>query len=220
MSGYVSGKTSLTTVQTGDIAANAVTLAKMAGGTDGNLITYDASGDPAAVATGSDGQVLTSGGAGVAPTFAAGGICVQVVNTQTGAGATGTTAMPGDDTIPQITEGDEYMTLAFTPGATANILVIQVTMIASTNQADTPTVALFQDSTAGALACAVDWIGDANGVAVMTFTHKMTAGTTSETTFSVRAGGTSGTFFFNGWSASRQLGGNLASSITIKEYTA
>jgi hypothetical protein len=71
MSGYVSGKTSLTTVQTGNIAANAVTLAKMAGGTDGNLITYDASGDPAAVATGSDGEVLTSAGAGQPPAFEA-----------------------------------------------------------------------------------------------------------------------------------------------------
>jgi len=54
---------------------NAVTLAKMASGTDGNLITYDASGDPAFVATGSSTQVLTSNGAGTAPTFqaAAGG---------------------------------------------------------------------------------------------------------------------------------------------------
>ena len=54
---------------------NSVTLAKMAGGTDGNLITYDASGDPAYVTTGTSGQVLTSGGTGVAPTFqtAAGG---------------------------------------------------------------------------------------------------------------------------------------------------
>jgi hypothetical protein len=43
----------------------------MAGGTDGNLITYDASGDPAYVATGSDGQVLTSTGAGSAPAFEA-----------------------------------------------------------------------------------------------------------------------------------------------------
>jgi len=51
------------------LADNAVTLAKMAGGTDGNLITYDASGDPAYVATGTSGQVLTSNGAGAAPTF-------------------------------------------------------------------------------------------------------------------------------------------------------
>ena len=43
---------------------NAITLAKMAGGTDGNIISYDASGDPVAVATGTDGQALTSAGAG------------------------------------------------------------------------------------------------------------------------------------------------------------
>ena len=57
------------------IANNAVTLAKMAGGTDGELITYDASGDPAAVAVGTATHVLTSNGAGAAPTFqaAAGG---------------------------------------------------------------------------------------------------------------------------------------------------
>jgi len=54
---------------------NSVTLAKMAHGTDGELITYDATGAPANVAVGTSGQVLTSGGAGVAPTFqtAAGG---------------------------------------------------------------------------------------------------------------------------------------------------
>ena len=43
----------------------------MADGTDGNIITYDASGNPAAVSTGSSGQVLTSAGAGSPPTFAA-----------------------------------------------------------------------------------------------------------------------------------------------------
>jgi hypothetical protein len=59
------------TIATAQIADDAVTLAKMAPGTDGNLITYDASGNPVAVATGSAGQVLTSAGAGAPPTFAA-----------------------------------------------------------------------------------------------------------------------------------------------------
>jgi len=48
-------------IDTAHIADNQITLAKMAGGTDGNIISYDASGDPVAIATGSDGQVLTSG---------------------------------------------------------------------------------------------------------------------------------------------------------------
>ena len=56
-------------VTTAKIADDAVTLAKMASGTDGNLITYDTSGNPAAVATGSSGQVLTSAGAGAVPSF-------------------------------------------------------------------------------------------------------------------------------------------------------
>ena len=56
-------------IDTAHIADNQITLAKMAGGTDGNLITYDASGDPAYVVTGNDGQVLTSTGADSAPVF-------------------------------------------------------------------------------------------------------------------------------------------------------
>jgi len=63
--GDVTGSGSLT------IADNAVTLAKMAGGTDGQIITYDASGDPVAVGPGTDGQVLTSTGAGSPPAFEA-----------------------------------------------------------------------------------------------------------------------------------------------------
>ena len=43
---------------------DSVGLSQMASGTDGNLITFDASGNPAYVATGNDGQVLTSAGAG------------------------------------------------------------------------------------------------------------------------------------------------------------
>ena len=50
-----------------------IPLAMMASGTDGNIISYDASGNPVAIATGSDGQVLTSAGAGQPPAFEAAG---------------------------------------------------------------------------------------------------------------------------------------------------
>jgi hypothetical protein len=62
-----------TAIASSYIADNGITLAKMAGGTDGNIISYDASGDPVAIATGSDGQVLTSTGAGSPPAFEAAG---------------------------------------------------------------------------------------------------------------------------------------------------
>ena len=65
----------LTQVKSGGIEDDAVTLAKQAAGTDGKIITYDASGNPTAVGPGTDGQVLTSTGAGSPPAFedAAGG---------------------------------------------------------------------------------------------------------------------------------------------------
>ena len=56
-------------MQSAEIIDNAVTLAKMAGGTDGNLITYDTSGNPAYVVSGGTGEVLTSRGGGNTPTF-------------------------------------------------------------------------------------------------------------------------------------------------------
>ena len=56
-------------ITTPAVTDDSVTLAKMAPGTDGNIISYDASGNPVAVATGNDGQVLTSTGAGSPPAF-------------------------------------------------------------------------------------------------------------------------------------------------------
>ena len=58
-------------ITTDKVTDNAITLAKMASGTDGNIISYDTSGNPVAVATGSSGQVLTSAGAGAVPSFQA-----------------------------------------------------------------------------------------------------------------------------------------------------
>jgi len=53
------------------MADDAISLAELKSGTDGNIISYDASGNPVAIATGSDGQVLTSTGAGSPPAFEA-----------------------------------------------------------------------------------------------------------------------------------------------------
>ena len=53
------------TVETADIQDNAVTLAKMAGITRGSIIIGNASGDPAALAVGTSGYVLTSDGTDV-----------------------------------------------------------------------------------------------------------------------------------------------------------
>jgi hypothetical protein len=51
------------------IATGAVDIAMLANGTDGELITWDATGVATTVAAGTSNQVLTSNGAGAAPTF-------------------------------------------------------------------------------------------------------------------------------------------------------
>ena len=56
---------------TGDLGDDIVTLAKIQSGTDGELITWDSSGNPAAVAVGTSGHYLKSQGSGNPPVFAA-----------------------------------------------------------------------------------------------------------------------------------------------------
>jgi len=154
-------------------------------------------------------------------TYKAAGDVVQVVNVMSAAVATGTTVMVADDTIPQNTEGDEYMTLAITPTNASNKLKIEVVVSISNSNASSTLgmAALFQDSTAGALAAM--WSARVAGAglpSLVTFTHYMAAGTISATTFKARAGfADAGTTTFNGSIGGRYFGGVMASSITITE---
>lgn len=150
------------------------------------------------------------------------GSVIQVVNTQSGAVSTGTTTTPVDDTIPQNTEGTEFLTRSITPSNSSNKLKIDVVFCAGFPNNLPMVVALHQDTTADAIAAVVNWNSyNAEQNGVVKFSHYMTAGTTSATTFKVRAGmGSAGTVTFNGAGSSRLLGGVMASSITITEIKA
>jgi hypothetical protein len=151
------------------------------------------------------------------------GSVVQVKNWNSVTSSTTTTVIPFDDTIPQITEGSEFMALAITPSNASNKLRIDVVVNLSHSTSTNPVMvaALFQDSTADALACGMSRVNEAaaDRPLQVTFTHWMTAGTTSATAFRVRCGADdAGTTTFNGNNAARVFGGVLASSITITEY--
>lgn len=164
--------------------------------------------------------------AGVAAAVLAGNVklagdIVQRVITQTGALATGTTIVPRDDTIPQNTEGNEYLTRSIAPTNAANLLDIEVVLHASCSVTSDIVAALFQDTTADALAVASVYATTNLSVMGVVLRHRMTAGTTSATTFKVRAGPiTAGTITVNGASGGRYYGGVYASSITITEIKA
>lgn len=204
-------------VGSSEIAANAVDSAEIAANAVGSseMATGSVAADEiAANAVGT--SELEDGG--VANADVAAGFAVQTVNTQTGVVSTGTTVMPADDTIPQNTEGDEYMTLAITPKSATNKLKIDVVFQGTISIAGILSVALFQDSTADALAAAPANTGGSGEMGTTKFTYYMTAGTASATTFKVRAGPSgAGTTTFNGTGGARRYGGVAASSITITE---
>lgn len=154
-------------------------------------------------------------------TKVAAGFAVQEASVLSTAVATGTTIMMRDDTIPQITEGNEYLTLAYTPKSATNILLIQVTMMLSSSVANNLIMALFQDATANALAVSEVNISAGTSVTTITLNYTMVAGTTSSTTFRGRAGGSvAGTTTFNGSSGARLYSTTTKSSIVITEYKA
>jgi hypothetical protein len=148
------------------------------------------------------------------------GSTIQSVWVQDGAIDTGTTPIPST-TIPQITEGDEYMTLAITPTVATNRLVIEVVWHgASSNTNEQIFIALFKDATASALASSFAVKNTAaNTRGSGSFRHEIVSGTLSEITFRVRAGTPdAGTTTFNGDGVAGVLqGGVLASSIRITE---
>ena len=83
-------------IGSGHIQAKSIGLSALADGTDGELITWSAAGVAAAVPTGTSTHVLTSNGAGAAPTFQAasgGGFTQKFVNVayfgMTGNGSSG-----------------------------------------------------------------------------------------------------------------------------------
>jgi len=149
------------------------------------------------------------------------GSVLQVVNYQTGAVATGTTIIPLDTTIPQNTEGNEYMTLAITPKSATSKLLFQISLFATPSVADWVTTALFQGATANAIATTTSYQATGTGSAPGIFNYFMTSGTTSSTTFTVRAGmGGAGTTTVNGQGGNQRFNGTLYSSITITEIAA
>jgi len=153
-------------------------------------------------------------------TFDGTGVLVQQAFSQISTVTTTTTVIPNDNTIPQNTEGAEFLTRSITPTSATNLLKITYQVNVACSTAFPAAVALFQDSTANALDAHLIELSTAtsNFNGGRSFVYYMTAGTTSATTFKVRCGPTSaGTLTFNGASGAGIFGGVMFSSIQVEE---
>lgn len=165
--------------------------------------------------------VLTTSSGGV-PTFVMqGSLLVNRTYASSTTRQTGTTTIPMDNTIPQKTEGDEYLTITHTPLNTANRLVITAQFQISPSALSTPIIALFQDTASNALAAAfTSSVPSANYVTQAILRYEMAAGTTSATTFKIRIGmNVAGTLTVNGFSGNSYFGGTMYSHIQVEEFT-
>jgi hypothetical protein len=149
------------------------------------------------------------------------GKCLQMVSMIDSAVATGTTLIPMDDTIPQNTEGTEFMSLAITPiSATSKLVIMVDAIVAIANGSIEVTSALFVDSTAGALAASsvFPYYSTNQRAEQLSLKHVVASGSTSARTYKFRMGpNTTETITFNGKSSARIYGGVASSSITIME---
>ena len=146
----------------------------------------------------------------------------QVRATATATNST-TNIVPNDGTIPQISEGKEYMTCSITPKSTTSTLIVEfeAPIVATTTGDLSAIFSLYQDTTANAVAVTMvpkftsneDVLGGAR------IKYIMTSGTTSAITFSVRYGpDDTGTAYINRRSGTAGLLGNVGmSSLVITE---
>lgn len=130
--------------------------------------------------------------------------------------------IPYDNTIPQNTEGTEFLTASITPTTTGNKIYFEAVLhLRSSDTFDGGAVAMFVDSTANALAAEqVQFKGLSSPNPFMVRGEFTTTGT-SPLTFKVRAGSSNSgkTWYINGDASNRIYGGVMTSYIRLIERT-
>ena len=158
-------------------------------------------------------------GAVTAPKIAAGMIVQQVVTTSSTYAST-TALIPYDNTIPQNTEGTEFMNATITPTSATSIIVAKMEPFMGTSGANQLIGALFKDSEANAFATNTARQTGTPGPVYLTVVGKFIAGATSPITVKFRAGlQAAGTSYINGVAGSL-FGTSGASVLTLTEIKA
>jgi hypothetical protein len=157
------------------------------------------------------------GSAGVLASVMPAGSVVKSVYAEYTANATLATTTPIDDTIPQIGEGNEIISVSFTPTSSTNLLRFRFQGSAAVQSSATGViVALHKNSDSDAIAASIGNTASNTASYHIALAYEVVSGTTSATTFSIRVGSDQ-SIRLNGTFAARRLGGASRASLVIEE---
>jgi hypothetical protein len=147
-----------------------------------------------------------------------GGGTVQIVRSEDTTATSTTAVIPSDNTIPQNTEGTEYLTVSITPTASDSELEVEFAVFVQATSTIAASAALFRDSTADA-DYAILTGTSTNERGILTGSYVYTSGSTSSTTFKLRIGPwAAGTVYINGTPGGTVFGSASIGYLQVTEY--
>lgn len=200
-----------------------VTVTRLNNHVDNATITFSTADDTDNSTLEVSGNKFRVKDAGITAAKTAVGFPVQVRVARNTTYSSSTTTRAVNDTAPSITDGVEIGTLSITPTSSSNTVLARASGALVMNAAMGVIVMLFRGSTCIASTYVFGFaqnVGCAYSLEVLD-----TPGTTSPTTYSVRAAGTiSSGFYINGYwngaAGSRVFGGTQGQTLTLTEIRA
>lgn len=191
-----SAKIANATIVSNNIASGGITVTNIAAGTSAN-------------------QYIRANDSGTM-TYMSGGIGAYAY-TNRGDAVTNTTAFSYDNTTITTADGNQIFTLNITPKSTNSVLEIDVQVLAGASINDGPCLALFNSTSANALAVASENIFDATAMVSLRIHYIYAVTSTAQQTFTVNLGTSSGNAYLNGINTGPMFNGGGNSSMTVKE---
>jgi hypothetical protein len=127
-------------------------------------------------------------------------------------------AIPLDDTIPQVGEGTQILSAAITPKSASNRVRVRFQgQVFSAGAALNVIAALFVNGGADAVRATYASTGGAGFATQLVIEYEHVPGATSAQTYTIRVGSQGGTAFRMNGAAARLFGGVSAATITVEE---